>query len=185
MLVLRRKCPSAELHVYTTGRVGQLVRGCPSLTKVSCSSLGYAAALKLGWESFAALVVLPGLNPDLVGAPMVLDTGWFNQKKKELHVYSDGNTMLCSCGHQSHCSLAVYRKISERRDRTNSLLFWFNYFCFAYLFRFFYWMTHYINIQYCLSSQLQIQNDGQSCRMITSRSMKVSNLLLIKFKTSY
>ena len=67
----------------TTERVGQLVRGCPSLTKVSCSSLGHAAALKLGWESFAALVVLPGSNPDLVGAPVVPDTGWFNQKKKK------------------------------------------------------------------------------------------------------
>ena len=65
----------------TTERVGQLVRGCPTLTKVSCSSLGHAAALKLGWESFAALVVLPGSNPDLVGAPVVPDTGWFNQKK--------------------------------------------------------------------------------------------------------
>ena len=70
--------------VITTERVGQLVRGCPSLTKVSCSSLGHAAALKLGWESFAALVVLPGLNPDLVGAPVVPDTGWFNQKKKKI-----------------------------------------------------------------------------------------------------
>ena len=43
----------------------------------------HAAALKLGWESFAALVVLPGSNPDLVGAPVVLDTGWFNPKKKK------------------------------------------------------------------------------------------------------
>ena len=68
----------------TTERVGQLVRGCPSLTKVSCSSLGHAAALKLGWESFAALVVLPGSNPDLVGAPVVPDTGWFNQKRKSI-----------------------------------------------------------------------------------------------------
>ena len=73
-------------QLITIERVGQLVRGCPSLTKVSCSSLGHAAALKLGWESFAALVVLPGSNPDLVGAPVVPDTGWFNQKKRLLSI---------------------------------------------------------------------------------------------------
>ena len=27
-------------------------------------------------------MVLPGSNPDLVGAPVVPDTGWFNQKKE-------------------------------------------------------------------------------------------------------
>ena len=58
------------------------IRSVPwKLARVSCSSLGHAAALKLGWESFAALVVLPGSNPDLVGALVVSDTGWFNQKK--------------------------------------------------------------------------------------------------------
>ena len=76
-----------KMMVCTTERVGQLVRGCPSLTKVSCSSLGHAAALKLGWESFATLVVLPGSNPDLVGAPVVPDTGWFNQKIRRLEEY--------------------------------------------------------------------------------------------------
>ena len=78
----QRKKETFQHLTRTTERVGQLVRGYPSLTKVSCSSLGHAAALKLGWESFAALMVLPGSNPDLVGALVVPDTGWFNQKKK-------------------------------------------------------------------------------------------------------
>jgi len=48
----------------TTKHVAQLVRGCASLTKISGSRLENAAVLKLGWESFAAFVVLPGSNPD-------------------------------------------------------------------------------------------------------------------------
>ena len=31
-------------------------------------------------------LVLPGSNPNLVGAPVVPDTGWFNQKKKHIIV---------------------------------------------------------------------------------------------------
>ena len=89
-------------QLITIERVGQLVRGCPSLTKVSCSSLGHAAALKLGWESFAALVVLPGSNPDLVGAPVVPDTGWFNQKKKKIP-----NSFIAQPKNYSTCPIAA------------------------------------------------------------------------------
>ena len=35
-------------------------------------------------------MVLPGSNPDLVGAPVVPDTGWFNQKKEGGHSSNKG-----------------------------------------------------------------------------------------------
>ncbi|KAK7821111.1 hypothetical protein CFP56_038106 [Quercus suber] len=62
------------LQVYGSDR-GGAGRGLRKKKDVSCSSFEYAAALELGWESFAALVVLLGSNSDLVRAPMVPDTG--------------------------------------------------------------------------------------------------------------
>ena len=48
----------------TNKHVDQLAWGCSILTKILGSRLGNAAVLNTCWESFAALVVLPGSNLD-------------------------------------------------------------------------------------------------------------------------